>query len=439
MFESRKTTILFPSRLNDYYCEEKKGSYGPQFSEAYSYEASHIDKSIPRKEKDPGSFTLPCYINNVCFDNALADLGASVSVMPLSTYLNLGLGELAHTKLIVELADRTVKYPKGIAKNVLVGIGKFVFPVDFIILDMPEDVKVPLILGRPFLSTAHAKIDVFKRKITLRVRDYTTRTMAEPILKKYTKSAQAESNPTEPNTDGDINIKLRKEFFMELKNNAYHRMFDEDVWTTLLRQWWKNKGEGKITTWEQLVEKFFCKLYPESHDGKDEMLDEGDNWGIDPLEFISQVNSLFKNHMKVDGRTKKVLFHSWMNGSWNKRRMDDNILNNNEWKKSDYGNPLNTATDSFFKAYDEHDIEEGNELRQMKRKEENKNDEQPNKRVCNAEKFEAIKYSLGPNEEYIAIRRCEYNGWERNKDSMSQIYQEIFRMIDEGWMVTRTE
>ncbi|GJZ23621.1 putative reverse transcriptase domain-containing protein [Tanacetum coccineum] len=69
--------------------------------------------------------------------------------MPLSTYLNLGLGELAHTKLTVELANRTVKYPKGIAENVLVGIGKFVFPVDFIILDMPKDVKVPLILGRP--------------------------------------------------------------------------------------------------------------------------------------------------------------------------------------------------------------------------------------------------------------------------------------------------
>ncbi|GJV94575.1 DNA-directed DNA polymerase, partial [Tanacetum coccineum] len=96
---------------------------------------------------------------------------ASVSVMPLSTYLNLGLGELAHTRLIVELADRTVKYPKGIAKNVLVGIGKFTFPVDFIILDMPEDIKVPLILGRPFLSTASAKIDVYKRKITLRVRE----------------------------------------------------------------------------------------------------------------------------------------------------------------------------------------------------------------------------------------------------------------------------
>ncbi|GJZ72023.1 NUDIX hydrolase 6-like protein [Tanacetum coccineum] len=132
----------------------------PQYAEAYSYGASQIDNSIPQKEKDPGIFTLPCFINNVCFDNALADLGASVSVMPLSTYLNLGLGELAHTKLIVELADKTVKYPKGIAKNMLVRIGKFIFPIDFIILDMPEDIKVPLILGRPFLSTAHAKIDV---------------------------------------------------------------------------------------------------------------------------------------------------------------------------------------------------------------------------------------------------------------------------------------
>ncbi|GJW96118.1 hypothetical protein Tco_0177926 [Tanacetum coccineum] len=75
------------------------------------------------KEKDPRSSTLPCFINNVCFDNALVYLGARVSVMPLSTYLNLGLGELAHNKLTVELASRTVKYPKGIVENILVGIG----------------------------------------------------------------------------------------------------------------------------------------------------------------------------------------------------------------------------------------------------------------------------------------------------------------------------
>nr|GEW33350.1 hypothetical protein [Tanacetum cinerariifolium] len=170
MYETKQMKILFPSHLYGYYCEEKKVSYGPQFLEAYS-EASHINNSIPRKEKDPWSFTLPCFINNVYFDKALGDLEASVSVMPLSTYLNLGLGKLAHTKLTVELADRTMKYLKRIVENVLGGIDKFVFLVDFIILDMPEDIKVPLILGRPFLSTANAKIDGFKRKITLRVRE----------------------------------------------------------------------------------------------------------------------------------------------------------------------------------------------------------------------------------------------------------------------------
>nr|GEU38982.1 hypothetical protein [Tanacetum cinerariifolium] len=95
--------------------------------------------------------------------------GASVSVMSFSTYTNLGPGILSHTTLTIELVDRTIKQPMGIAKNVLVRIGKFIFPIDFIILDIPEDEDVPLILDRPFLSTAHSKIDVYKRKITLRV------------------------------------------------------------------------------------------------------------------------------------------------------------------------------------------------------------------------------------------------------------------------------
>ncbi|GJS49584.1 gag-pol polyprotein [Tanacetum coccineum] len=168
LYKSKQMTVPFPSRLDNHYCEEE-GNYGPKFTKAYG--ASHINNTIPRKEKDPGSFTLPCFINNFCFDNALVDLGANVSVMPLPTYLNLGLGELAHTRLRVELVDWTVKYTKGIAKNVIVGIGKFTFPIDFIILDMPEDIKVPLILRRSFLSTACAKIDVYKRKITLRVRE----------------------------------------------------------------------------------------------------------------------------------------------------------------------------------------------------------------------------------------------------------------------------
>ncbi|GJY51414.1 hypothetical protein Tco_0442261 [Tanacetum coccineum] len=77
--------------------------------------------------------------------------------------------------------------------------------------------------------------------------------------------------------------------------------------TDNVRQWWINEGEGRITTWEELLENFFCKFYPESYDGEEEILDKGNNWGIDPLEFISRVNSSFKNHMRMDGRTKKDL------------------------------------------------------------------------------------------------------------------------------------
>ncbi|GJW35054.1 zf-CCHC domain-containing protein [Tanacetum coccineum] len=169
IFRPSQATVPFPSRLYDDSCDEKNGSCRLHCLDAYLNRTTLLVDFLPKKEKDPGSFTLLCYINNVCFEKTLADLGASVSVMPLSTYLNIGLGKLAHTKLTVELADRIVKHPKGIAKNVLVGIGKFVFLIDFIILDMPKDVNVPLILRRSFLSTAHAKVDVFKRKITLRV------------------------------------------------------------------------------------------------------------------------------------------------------------------------------------------------------------------------------------------------------------------------------
>ncbi|GJS99221.1 reverse transcriptase domain-containing protein [Tanacetum coccineum] len=151
--------------------DELKDTDGEKDLEAHYTNAKPLGKALPRKEKDSGSFTLPCFIKNMCFNKALADLGASISVMPYSTYTTLGLGDLIPTKLIVELAYRTVKRPKGIAKNVLVGIDKFTFPVDFIILYILKDFKTPLILGRPFLSTAHAIINVFKVKITLIIRN----------------------------------------------------------------------------------------------------------------------------------------------------------------------------------------------------------------------------------------------------------------------------
>ncbi|GJW75064.1 reverse transcriptase domain-containing protein [Tanacetum coccineum] len=114
--ESKKTTLPSPSHLNDDYWDELKEANGEKDLEAYYTDAKPLGKTLPRKEKDPG-----------------------------------------------------MKRPKGIVENVLVGIDKFTFLVDFIILDIPKDFKTPLILRRPFLSTAHAIINVFKAKITLSV------------------------------------------------------------------------------------------------------------------------------------------------------------------------------------------------------------------------------------------------------------------------------
>ncbi|GJX68211.1 DNA-directed DNA polymerase [Tanacetum coccineum] len=124
---------------------------------------------LPSKEKDPGNFTIPCDIGHLNIDNALADLGASISVMPYTMYEKLGLGEPKPTRMSLELSDRSIQYPLGIVEDILIKIDKFILPIDFVILDMREDSRIPIILGRPFLATARAMIDVFNKKITLRV------------------------------------------------------------------------------------------------------------------------------------------------------------------------------------------------------------------------------------------------------------------------------
>ncbi|GJW43506.1 reverse transcriptase domain-containing protein, partial [Tanacetum coccineum] len=98
---------------------------------------------------------------------ALADLGASINLMPLSIWKKLQLPGLTETKTGLELADHTISKPTGIAENVLVKVGKFYFPADFVVLDFIADPQVPLILGRPFLRMAHALIDVYEGEITL--------------------------------------------------------------------------------------------------------------------------------------------------------------------------------------------------------------------------------------------------------------------------------
>ncbi|GJZ03509.1 reverse transcriptase domain-containing protein [Tanacetum coccineum] len=129
--------------------------------------SSIILKKLPEKLGDPGKFLIPCGFSKLkC--KALADLGASINLMPLSVWKKLGLPELISTQMTLELANRDICTPKGIARDVFVHVGKFTFPADFVIVDYENDPRVPLILGRPFLRTARALIDVPGEEMILR-------------------------------------------------------------------------------------------------------------------------------------------------------------------------------------------------------------------------------------------------------------------------------
>ncbi|KAL5559930.1 hypothetical protein UlMin_036141 [Ulmus minor] len=130
-----------------------------------------INSKTPPKYIDPGCPTVACQIGNQACGQALLDLGASVNLMPYSVYLQLGLGEIKPTTVVLQLADRSVRKPRGIVEDVLVQIDKFYYPIDFLVLDtiaiVNMESKIPLILGRPFLATANALINCRNGLVTL--------------------------------------------------------------------------------------------------------------------------------------------------------------------------------------------------------------------------------------------------------------------------------
>ncbi|GJV31946.1 reverse transcriptase domain-containing protein [Tanacetum coccineum] len=208
---NQRTSIPFPSRRNDERRREKANDQIEKFYEIFrdmSFEISFTDaltlmpkfastlktlignkeklsemartplnencsavilNKLPRKLGDPGRFLIPCEFTGIDTCNALADLGASINLMPYSVWNDLSLPELTPTCMTLELADRSITKPIGIAKDVRVMVGKFQFPADFVVVDFEPDPRVPLILGRSFLKTSRALIDVYEGEITLRV------------------------------------------------------------------------------------------------------------------------------------------------------------------------------------------------------------------------------------------------------------------------------
>ncbi|KAM1787822.1 hypothetical protein ACFX11_038185 [Malus domestica] len=129
-----------------------------------------IPKKLPPKCKDPGSFTIPYVIGNTRFEHAMLDLGASINVMPYSVYTSMNLGELKHDGVVIQLANRSNAYPKGVLEDVIVQVDHLIFPADFYVLDMEDAAHSPppsILLGRPFMKIAQTKIDVANRALAM--------------------------------------------------------------------------------------------------------------------------------------------------------------------------------------------------------------------------------------------------------------------------------
>ncbi|GJW63421.1 reverse transcriptase domain-containing protein [Tanacetum coccineum] len=161
------------SRLNDSevpICSYEYGKVGFEIDKIRSREicSAFSLRSFPKKLGDPDKFLIPCDFPGMEVCHALADLGASINLMPLSIWKKLSLPELTPTRMTLELADRSITRPKGLAEDVFVKVGSFHFPTDFVVVDFEADPRVPLILGRSFLRIGRTLIDVYEGELILR-------------------------------------------------------------------------------------------------------------------------------------------------------------------------------------------------------------------------------------------------------------------------------
>ncbi|GKB51666.1 retrovirus-related pol polyprotein from transposon TNT 1-94 [Tanacetum coccineum] len=171
----------------------------------------NTNDQIPTKESNPGHFTLPCTIGNFNF-YAMADLGASVNVLPRNIFEYLELTNLSETEMLVEMEDMRKKAPLGIVRDILVKIDKFLFPSDFVIIDQTSNSTV--ILGRPFLATIHAQISVFEKETSVGIGTK----MPSEYQQDYKKTrAYAPKNYNDLNRSNEL-----KDIYRTLESKYFH-------------------------------------------------------------------------------------------------------------------------------------------------------------------------------------------------------------------------
>ncbi|XP_057740042.1 uncharacterized protein LOC130957193 [Arachis stenosperma] len=181
-----------------------------------------IQRGIPPKLKDPGSFVVSCTIGKMTLENALCDLGASINLMPLSMMRKLTIEEIKPTRMSLVMADRSIKTSNRVVENLLVKVGEFIFPADFVILDTEGEGNNSIILGRPFLATARATIDVEKGEMTFRVHN-------EQMVINIFKSMQHS-----PEQENYMKVDMIESLVEEIFEANYQEQQEEEVEDELL-------------------------------------------------------------------------------------------------------------------------------------------------------------------------------------------------------------
>ena len=204
-----------------------------------------IQKCLPAKMKDLSSFTIPCSIGKYEFKEALCDSGASINLMPLSVVQRLSLGELTPTTITLQMVNRSMAQPERVLEDVLVKVGNFIFPVDFVVIKKEEDTQVPLLLGRPFLAIGATLINVQKGELTLRVGDEVVQfnlhksltqpdvnagtCMAVDSLYPFNFELKSDYNLQHPINENELNFQYLKSVDYELLHSRFQNT--ETVWS----------------------------------------------------------------------------------------------------------------------------------------------------------------------------------------------------------------
>jgi len=172
---------LFAKFLKDIFSKKRTIEHNETI--ALTRESSVIIEKPPPNLRDPGSFAIPCMIGSETIDKALCDLGASVSLLPLSLFKRMGIGELKPSKMTLKLADRSTINPVGFVEDIPVKIERIYILGDFMVVDIEEDPDVPILLRRPFLATAGAIINVKNGRIVFQVSDEMVGFELENVMK----------------------------------------------------------------------------------------------------------------------------------------------------------------------------------------------------------------------------------------------------------------